>query len=281
MTVADDAAADPHDASVQMGLLRIELDGYEKEKGAGGWATDECLKRYLRARSWNVAKALKMITETIDWRASFKPEEIKWDHVKEQAVTGKMYRMEGTDKGGRPVVVMRPRNENTKDHDGQIKHLVYTIESAIDSIPPGSRDAKMTWVIDFKGYTMSKAPPMKTSIETLNILQCQYPERLGKAILYDPPMIFGVFWKMISPFIDPVTKSKIIFVYPKEEAKGAAEDRMMATLFDIASLESDLGGSGPPGFDFDKYSQRMVACDAKRGGASEAQSLSPAMLGLL
>lgn len=40
--------------------------------------------------------------------------------------TGKVY-MSGFDKQGRPIMIMRPRLENTFDHDGNIKHLVYQV----------------------------------------------------------------------------------------------------------------------------------------------------------
>lgn len=42
------------------------------------YCTDACLRRYLEARNWNVDKAKKMLEETLKWRASFKPEEIRW-----------------------------------------------------------------------------------------------------------------------------------------------------------------------------------------------------------
>jgi hypothetical protein len=42
------------------------------------YCTDSCLRRYLEARNWNVDKAKKMLEETIKWRATFKPEEIRW-----------------------------------------------------------------------------------------------------------------------------------------------------------------------------------------------------------
>ena len=58
---------------------------------------------------------------------------------------------------------------------------------------------------------------MKTSRETLAILQEHYPERLAVAVCYNPPWIFAVFWKAISPFIDPNTYRKIRFVNPKRE----------------------------------------------------------------
>lgn len=42
------------------------------------FCTDDCLARYLRARSWHVKKADKMLKEAIKWRASYKPEEVRW-----------------------------------------------------------------------------------------------------------------------------------------------------------------------------------------------------------
>lgn len=42
------------------------------------YCTDACLKRYLEARNWNVEKAKKMLEETLTWRSTYKPEEIRW-----------------------------------------------------------------------------------------------------------------------------------------------------------------------------------------------------------
>ena len=74
---------------------------------------------------------------------------------------------------------------------------------------------------------------MKTSRETLAILQEHYPERLAVAVCYNPPWIFAVFWKAISPFIDPNTYRKIRFVNPKREK----EVRRMRTMFDMSCVE--------------------------------------------
>ncbi len=45
---------------------------------ANVYATDACLKRYLRARNWNIKKAEKMLRDSLHWRSVFKPEEIQW-----------------------------------------------------------------------------------------------------------------------------------------------------------------------------------------------------------
>jgi hypothetical protein len=61
----------------------------------------------------------------------------------------------------------------------------------------------MCLLIDYEGFSIFNAPPMKTSQETLSILQNQYPERLHRAYLIRPPFYFSIFWSLISPFIDP------------------------------------------------------------------------------
>lgn len=42
------------------------------------FCTDACLRRYLEARNWNVDESKKMLEETLEWRAAYKPEEIRW-----------------------------------------------------------------------------------------------------------------------------------------------------------------------------------------------------------
>ena len=102
---------------------------------------------------------------------------------------------------------------------------------------------------------------MKTSKETLSILQDHFPERLAVAVCYNPPWIFAVFWKAISPFIDPVTYRKIRFVNPKREK----EMKRMGAMFDMKNvIESDMGGEVDPTFDLAKFAAENNARDARK-----------------
>ncbi|KAH0455249.1 hypothetical protein IEQ34_015281 [Dendrobium chrysotoxum] len=42
------------------------------------YCSDASIARYLRARNWNVKKAVKMLKETLKWRLEYKPEDIRW-----------------------------------------------------------------------------------------------------------------------------------------------------------------------------------------------------------
>lgn len=42
-------------------------------------------------------------------------------------------------------------------------------------------------------------------------MQSHYPERLGYSLMLNVPWLLNAFFKLVSPFIDPVTKKKMIF----------------------------------------------------------------------
>ena len=53
----------------------------------------------------------------------------------------------------------------------------------------------------------------------MNILQSHYPERLGRALIINVPFWLNAFYKMINPFIDPITREKMRF-NPKVTQEG-------------------------------------------------------------
>jgi CRAL/TRIO domain. len=47
--------------------------------------------------------------------------------------------------------------------------------------------------------------------QVLNILQDHYPERLGLSLVINVPFLLNAFFRVIHPFIDPVTRTKLKF----------------------------------------------------------------------
>ncbi|CAL4976954.1 unnamed protein product [Urochloa decumbens] len=237
--------------------LRKELGEYSSPD-IQDFLSDASVSRFLRARNWNVQKASKMMKSAVKWRLAFKPENICWDDIAQEAETGKIYRADYKDKHGRTVLVLRPGLENTTSATGQIKYLVYSLEKAIMNLTEDQE--KMVWLTDFQSWTLGSTP-LKVTRETVNVLQDCYPERLGLAILYNPPRIFESFWKIVKPFLDHETRKKVKFVYSNDKES----QKIMAEVFDIEELDSAFGGKNPATFEYNSYAERMQEDDKKMG----------------
>lgn len=220
------------------------------------FCSDAVIARYLRARNWNVKKATKMLKDSLKWRLVFKPEQIRWEDIVCEAESGKVYRSTSVDKEGRPILVMRPCHENSKSVTGQIKYLVYCMENAILNLPPNQE--QMVWLIDFWNFSLTNIS-LKSAKEAAHVLQNHYPERLGVAILYNPPRIFEQFYKVVKPFLEPKTRKKVKFVYTDD----VSTKKIMEELFDLDQLESAFGGNSTESFDMEKYAKKMKEDDEK------------------
>ncbi|KAF5101235.1 hypothetical protein D0Z03_000629 [Geotrichum reessii] len=181
--------------------------------------TRDCILRYLRATKWVVPDTIKRIEGTLAWRHQFgvDPEStLTADLVSEEGETGKEVIL-GFDNDGRPCLYLKPGRQNTKATHRQVQHLVYMLERVIEFMPPGQD--QLALLIDFKPYKVnskntSKMPSVGTGREVLHILQTHYPERLGKALLTNIPWYASAFLKIIHPFIDPLTREKLVFSEP-------------------------------------------------------------------
>ena len=285
------------------------------------FANDATLCRYLRARDWNLKRAMKMLKcvpgrtplapdkpkflnrddrktkksqsphthraspdpsihpsrASLQWRKVARPESITWDDVKKEGEEGKQY-LAGRDRHGRAVLIARPGRDGGREQASHVRFLIYTLEHATwsdtaeEDLPLGAHaehtGEKLVVLINFTGWTLATAPPMKTARETLAILQEHYPERLAVAVCYNPPWIFAVFWKAISPFIDPNTYRKIRFVNPKREK----EVRRMRQMFDMSCVDEDLGGDRSNAFDARAFGDKMRVFDARKAAVLKAKA---------
>lgn len=189
--------------------------------------TRECLLRYLRAVKWNVAEAPKRLLATLVWRREDGVAERTADYVSIENETGKQVIL-GYDNHARPCIYLRPSLQNTKRSERQLQHLSFMLERVIDLMVPGQET--MAILVDFKNSNNSSNPSVSQGRQTLIILQGHYPERLGRALVTNgnlldngwphgrfmandgivPWPVWG-FFKLISPFIDPLTREKMKF----------------------------------------------------------------------
>ncbi|KAI9136056.1 CRAL-TRIO domain-containing protein, partial [Paraphysoderma sedebokerense] len=162
-----------------------------------------------RANTFNLTNAYTQLSNTVQWRRTFQPERITPDMIVKESVTGKIH-INGFDNEGHPILILRDRHENSKDSKTQVMFLVFMLELTIKIMP--SHIEKLILVIDKKGSSLRSTPSLSMVKEVLHILMNHYPERLHKAFLVDVPWLFWATYKIISPFIHPVTKRKIFLV---------------------------------------------------------------------
>lgn len=208
------------------------------------WLTQECFLRYLRATKWKVHDCIKRIEGTLVWRRTFgvDPETtLPPDLVGPENETGKEVVL-GYDNDCRPCLYLKPGRQNTKASHRQVQHLVFMLERVIDFMPSGQD--QLALLIDFKPTKVginSKLPSISTGREVLSILQDHYPERLGKALLTNIPWLGWTFLKVIHPFIDPLTREKLVFQEP------------FPNYVPKEQLDKDFGGDVDFDYEHDKY----------------------------
>ncbi|KAM9928370.1 hypothetical protein OXX59_001870 [Metschnikowia pulcherrima] len=224
------------------------------------WLSRECILRYLRATKWDVETAAKRIEATLAWRREFglsrmadEENTLTSSVVAPENETGKEVIL-GFDNDSRPCLYLKPGRQNTKTSQRQVQHMVYMLERVIDFMPSGQDSLAL--LIDFKaspaGTVSNKIPPVNIGRQVLNILQTHYPERLGKALLTNIPLLAWTFLKIIHPFIDPLTREKLVF------------DQPFPDYVPVAQLDKDFGGQVNFEYDHAKYWDEMVSMASER-----------------
>lgn len=203
---------------------------------------DNLMLRFLRARKWVVADALKMLGEALAWRVEFDVESLTRrgelgalldndDELLLQFRSKKAYQY-GVDKKGRPIVHVRPnfhdphaQSEKTMEH-----FTVLIIEQARLFL----RDPVDTAAVIFDLSKFSLANMDYAAVKfIIKCFEASYPESLGFILIHKAPWIFQGIWNIIKNWIDPVVAAKISFTRNHDD---------MAKFIDDKYIPKDLGG---------------------------------------
>ncbi|KAK0101521.1 hypothetical protein ONS95_006688 [Cadophora gregata] len=199
---------------------------------------DALLLRFLRARKWDVDKALVMMVSTMRWRStevhvdddimkngelgslndanSSDPAKKKFGHdFLAQMRLGKSF-LHGLDKAGRPMCFVRVRlhRQGEQSEESLERYTVFVIESARMILSPPVDTACV--VFDMTGFSMANMDyaPVKFMIKCF---EANYPESLGVVLVHKAPWIFQGIWKIIRGWLDPVVASKVQFTNNNDE----------------------------------------------------------------
>ncbi|KAJ2982963.1 hypothetical protein NQ176_g1046 [Zarea fungicola] len=188
--------------------------------------------RFLRARKWDVQKALIMFIAAVNWRkaemkvddnvmrngeagaasdeksANSKAKQLGSDFLA-QLRMGKSF-LHGSDREGRPICVVRVRLHHGGEQSAESieRYTVHVIETARLLLQPPIETA--TIVFDMTNFTLSNMDyaPVKFMIKCF---EANYPESLGAVLIQNAPWLFQGIWRIIKPWLDPVVAAKVHF----------------------------------------------------------------------
>ncbi|KAF9437290.1 hypothetical protein BGZ76_001352 [Entomortierella beljakovae] len=197
---------------------------------------DVAILRFLRARKWNVEKAMEMLILALEWRIAQGVDEImqmgeleieaKYPGFLEQLKSGKV-RFRGRDRQGRLLCFMDVSLHNPHAQSPQAveKLAIYIVESARLMMAP---QETISIVFDMSGFSMSNMDWSAFKF-LIHAAEACYPELLGVALIHKAPWIFGALWKVISPMLDPVIRTKIKFTNNHSDLdEYIAKDQLMS-----------------------------------------------------
>ncbi|XP_002984078.2 phosphatidylinositol/phosphatidylcholine transfer protein SFH1 [Selaginella moellendorffii] len=215
--------------------------------------TDCDLLRFLRARSFDVAKAKAMYEAMLDWRMQVGADTIRetFDFPERNLVKNLYPHFHHkTDKLGRPLYIEKLGQLQVDElmkittMDRMMMEHIQEWEILIEwKFPACSRKAGKTIsqslaILDLKGVTMKHmSKQVRHFIQNISkVDQDYYPEFLGKMFIVNAPMAFKAIWTVIKPWLDKRTQKKI-------EVHGSNFAPKLLELVDKQNLPEFLGGS--------------------------------------
>ncbi|CAG1999759.1 unnamed protein product [Fusarium graminearum] len=211
---------------------------------------DTTLLRFLRARDFDVVKAVDMFVSSINWReerqvqktiigggeavglkTSLTPDE---EAFMAQYRSGKSY-VRGTDKDNQPVYVIRvrlhdPHKQTTEAMETYVLHNIETLR-----MMARAPNDKVCLIFDLSGFGLRNMDFHVVKF-LIDVLETRYPETLGVVLVHNAPFVFWGVWTVIKHWLDPVVASKVHFT---SGAKG------LLKFIPKNNLQKSYGGDDP------------------------------------
>jgi len=228
----------------------LEKNGKLADEKAKEFCSDITLKRYLRGYKQNVKTAYDKICNTLTWRSENNAQQVICTACATNPKSHS-FRPVGFCKEGRPVFFSSIAGVEQRDPDDVIDHFIYYFERCFELID----SHQYVWIADLSQFSTSDLTP-SVAQQAITLFIQHYPERLGKLVIIDSPLIFLGLWKLVKSWLEPESQNKISFVRYKEKDKLFRElfhdnvvQRLnddLETVRDPTKLASIQGWNTPP-----------------------------------
>lgn len=185
---------------------------------------DHFYLRWLRARSYDVPKAEKMLRASLLWRDQMGTDSLLTSYNPPE-VLQKYYPVgfSGHDRGGCPVLIIPFGNCDIKGilhsvkKSEYIKYTVYILEKSIRDMKEQSEKLgrnvdQLCIIFDLENFGMKHItwkPAMDVVLYLVQLHEGNYPEMMKKTYVVNTPKVFSIAYAIIRPFINDITASKI------------------------------------------------------------------------
>lgn len=178
--------------------------------------SDEFATRWLVSRSWDVSSTVQAVSKHCEWlveQAAILPAQEAQPPSALGENADELF-LQGCDDVGRPVMLCNlAAHQPSQDKKSRQHALIWCMEHLVELADKQLQTSKGQAIIifDLQGYTMENVDT-EDAAAIVDILQKQYPERLGQLFIYEAPTVFWALWNMIWPFLTASTREKVQLV---------------------------------------------------------------------
>ncbi|KAJ7457661.1 CRAL/TRIO domain-containing protein [Mycena galericulata] len=243
------------DALVAFKRILTEADLYDPAQPEP--CPDVTLLRFLRARSWDPAAALKQFSDTQGWRrvhdvdnlyATFDAAEFEDSRRFFPRWTGRR------DKNGMPILVYRlasldsgiQKELSAVPPERKYQRIIVLYEGLIRFImplctflphPSQTPISCVVTIIDLQDVSIGAMWTLRSHLsESARLATANYPETLRVTVIVNAPSFFPTMWGWIKGWVDKGTQDKIHIL-------GKNPGETLLTLIDAENLPHQYGGT--------------------------------------
>ncbi|CAJ1448269.1 unnamed protein product [Effrenium voratum] len=246
------------------------------------------LLRYLRAQSWDVAKAAAAVHATARWRKEHVSEpQGKWQAaLVQQCALGRLY-LRGFDKQGRPILYAKFHHEDGGGHQETLNYVIYVMERLLALLRRLEEDQDeapdcATMIVDLSSYASSNRPQLKTLWTATRIVKEHYPEIFGDVYVFQPPVRISFLWDCLPKIrcgclpqpmyqlLDPHVRDKVTVVTSQAQWKTILQSK-----FERSKLERSFGGDLKQQFTSKTFLNKKSVRGSIYGCEFEEQAAAP------
>ncbi|KAJ7465272.1 CRAL/TRIO domain-containing protein [Mycena latifolia] len=218
---------------------------------------DPTLLRFLRARSWDPAAALKQFSDAEAWRRKHDVDNLFATFDSAELENTRRYYPRWTgrrDKNGMPVFVYHlasldsaiQKELSAPPPDRRYQRIIVLYEwltrfaMPLCSFVPHPTQTPITCVttiIDLQGVSIGSMWTLRSHLsESARLATANYPETLSTIAIVNAPSFFPTIWGWIKGWFDPGTRNKIHIL-------GKNPTETLLTLIDAENLPRQYGGT--------------------------------------